>query len=154
KSKEDGRCLLQDDQDDIGVEGTSGDHRSRKTLLELHLMNAALDAIKQRYNFLGFHLVGQSGGSKLVGAHKSRQPLVDSAGNAIEHLVDHAVDAAVADMLHRNTGGLRIRQREAAIVEALIAEMRAGVIPRADAVSAGKPAGVPALIGKVACVSD
>ncbi len=51
----------------IGVDGTSGDHRSRKTLLELHLMNAALDAIKQRYNFLGFHLVGQSGGSKLVG---------------------------------------------------------------------------------------
>jgi hypothetical protein len=51
----------------IGVDGTSGDHRSRKTLLELHLMNAALDAIKQRHNFLGFHLVGQSGGSKLVG---------------------------------------------------------------------------------------
>lgn len=51
----------------IGVEGTSGDHKSRKTLLELHLMNAALDAIKQRHNFLGFHLVGQSGGSKLVG---------------------------------------------------------------------------------------
>ena len=51
----------------IGVEGTSGDHRARKTVLELHLMNAALDAIKQRHNFLGFHLVGQSGGSKLVG---------------------------------------------------------------------------------------
>src|SRR6185369_16746722 len=51
----------------IGVDGTSGDHKSRKTLLELHLMNAALDAIKRRYGFLGFHLVGQSGGSKLVG---------------------------------------------------------------------------------------
>jgi hypothetical protein len=51
----------------IGVEGTSGNHIARKTLLELHLMNAALDAIKQRHNFLGFHLVGQSGGSKLVG---------------------------------------------------------------------------------------
>jgi hypothetical protein len=51
----------------IGVEGTSGNHTSRKTLLELHLMNAALDAIKQRYGFEGFHLVGQSGGSKLVG---------------------------------------------------------------------------------------
>jgi hypothetical protein len=36
----------------IGVEGTSGDHRSRKTLLELHLMNAALDAIKQRRAFI------------------------------------------------------------------------------------------------------
>jgi hypothetical protein len=51
----------------IGVEGTSGNHTSRKTLLELHLMNAALDAIKQRYGFEGFNLVGQSGGSKLVG---------------------------------------------------------------------------------------
>jgi hypothetical protein len=44
----------------IGVEGTSGNHTSRKTLLELHLMNAALDAIKQRYGFEGFNLVGQS----------------------------------------------------------------------------------------------
>jgi hypothetical protein len=51
----------------IGVEGTSGNHTARKTLLELNLMNAALDAIKQRYGFEGFHLVGQSGGSKLVG---------------------------------------------------------------------------------------
>jgi hypothetical protein len=51
----------------IGVEGTSGNHTARKTLLELHLMDAALDAIKQRYKFEGFHLVGQSGGSKLVG---------------------------------------------------------------------------------------
>jgi hypothetical protein len=51
----------------IGVEGTSGNHTSRKTLLELHMMNAALDAIKQRHGFEGFHLAGQSGGSKLVG---------------------------------------------------------------------------------------
>jgi hypothetical protein len=51
----------------IGVDGTSGNHMSRKTLLELHLMNAALDAIKQRHGFDGFHLAGQSGGSKLIG---------------------------------------------------------------------------------------
>jgi pimeloyl-ACP methyl ester carboxylesterase len=50
----------------IGVDGTSGNHMSRKTLLELELMNAALDAIKQRYGFEGFHLAGQSGGSKIV----------------------------------------------------------------------------------------
>src|SRR5262245_41515759 len=50
----------------IGVDGTSGNHVFRKTLLELHLMNAALDAIKQRYGFEGFHLAGQSGGSTLV----------------------------------------------------------------------------------------
>lgn len=51
----------------IGVDGTSGNHVYRKTKLELHLMNAALDAIKQRYGFQGFHLAGQSGGSKLAG---------------------------------------------------------------------------------------
>ena len=51
----------------IGVEGTSGNHTARKTVLELRMMNAALDAIKQRYGFEGFHLAGQSGGSKLVG---------------------------------------------------------------------------------------
>jgi hypothetical protein len=50
----------------IGVDGTSGNHVFRKTLLELHLMSAALDAIKQRYGFEGFHLAGQSGGSTLV----------------------------------------------------------------------------------------
>ncbi len=51
----------------IGVDGTSGHHSARKSLLELHLMNAALDAIKQRHGFEGFHLVGQSGGSLLIG---------------------------------------------------------------------------------------
>jgi dienelactone hydrolase len=50
----------------IGVGGTSGNHVFRKTLLELHLMNAALDAIKQSHGFEGFHLAGQSGGSTLV----------------------------------------------------------------------------------------
>jgi hypothetical protein len=50
----------------MGVDGTSGNHVFRKTLLELHLMSAALDAIKQRYGFDGFHLAGQSGGSTLV----------------------------------------------------------------------------------------
>jgi hypothetical protein len=50
----------------IGDGGTSGNHLSRKTLLELQLMNAALDAIKQRYGYGGFHLAGESGGAKLV----------------------------------------------------------------------------------------
>src|SRR6266436_10335850 len=50
----------------IGIDGTSGNHVFRKTMLELHLMNAALDAIKQRHGFEGFHLAGQSGGSTIV----------------------------------------------------------------------------------------
>jgi hypothetical protein len=50
----------------MGVDGSSGRHVLRKTLLELHVMNAALEALKQRYGFEGFHLAGQSGGSMLV----------------------------------------------------------------------------------------
>jgi hypothetical protein len=50
----------------IGVDGTSGHHSARKTQLELALMNAALDAIKKRHGFEGFHLAGQSGGALLV----------------------------------------------------------------------------------------
>lgn len=50
----------------IGVDGTSGDHMFRKTVLELQLMNAALDAIKRRHGFEGFHLAGQSGGSVIA----------------------------------------------------------------------------------------
>lgn len=51
----------------VGVDGSSGDHRLRHTLLELQVTNAALEAIKQRHRFEGFHLVGQSGGSTLAG---------------------------------------------------------------------------------------
>ena len=51
----------------VGVDGSSGFHGVRKTMLELHAMNAALDAIRRRHRFTGFNLVGQSGGAKLVG---------------------------------------------------------------------------------------
>jgi len=49
----------------IGLDGTSGSHMARGSQLELDLANAALDALKQRYGFEGFHLAGQSGGSRL-----------------------------------------------------------------------------------------
>ncbi len=50
----------------VGVEGSSGDHRVRHSVLELEATNAALDAIKERHRFEGFHLLGQSGGAHLV----------------------------------------------------------------------------------------
>lgn len=50
----------------VGVEGSSGDHRLRHSVLELEVTNAALEAIKQKYHFEGFHLLGQSGGAHLV----------------------------------------------------------------------------------------
>ena len=51
----------------IGVEGSSGNHIVRHTVLELQVTNAALNGIKQRYRYEGFHLAGQSGGGTLVG---------------------------------------------------------------------------------------
>lgn len=51
-----------------GIDGSSGDHRIRHTLLELAATQAALDAIKARHGFTGYHLVGQSGGSTIAGA--------------------------------------------------------------------------------------
>ena len=50
----------------IGVEGTSGTHLSRKTIVELELMDEALEALRKRYQFEGFHLFGESGGGRLV----------------------------------------------------------------------------------------
>ena len=51
-----------------GLDGSSGDHRIRHSLLELAATNAALDAIKARHGYGGYHLVGQSGGATLAGA--------------------------------------------------------------------------------------
>jgi len=50
-----------------GLDGSSGDHRIRHSVLELNVTNAALDAIKRRHGFDGLHLIGQSGGAMLVG---------------------------------------------------------------------------------------
>jgi hypothetical protein len=55
--------------------------------------------------------------------------LVIAAGDAVEHLVDDAVDAGISGVIERNAARLRIREREAVIVETLIAEARAGVVP-------------------------
>jgi len=51
----------------VGVDGSSGHHGIKDTVLEVNLTNAALDAIKQRYRFGGFNLTGQSGGSTNIG---------------------------------------------------------------------------------------
>ena len=51
----------------IGLDGSSGTHHSlRHTLLELLATNAALDAIKARNGFEGFHVYGHSGGGNLA----------------------------------------------------------------------------------------
>ena len=50
----------------IGVGGSSGHHSQRRTMVELHAYSRALDALKERYKFEGFDLIGQSGGSTLI----------------------------------------------------------------------------------------
>jgi hypothetical protein len=51
----------------VGRDGSSGSHALRHTMIELQIANAALDMIKQRYGFEGFHLYGHSGGANMVG---------------------------------------------------------------------------------------
>src|ERR1700682_306241 len=57
-------------------------------MLELQFVNAALDAIKQRHGFEGFHLAGQSGGSQLVagliGVRKDIACAVAGSGQFLE----------------------------------------------------------------------
>jgi hypothetical protein len=50
----------------VGRDGSSGSLAMRHTALELQATNAALDAIKQRYRFEGYHVYGHSGGANLV----------------------------------------------------------------------------------------
>src|SRR5262249_13304918 len=87
-------------------------------------------------------------------ADESRQALVVAAGDAVEHLVDDAVDAGISGVIERNSGRLRVREREAVVVETLIAETRARVVPGSDPVRAGKTFGVLALVGQIARLRD
>jgi dienelactone hydrolase len=52
-----------------GTFGSSGHHgRDRRTALEVKVVMAALDALKDRYGFKRFHAIGQSGGGHTVAA--------------------------------------------------------------------------------------
>jgi hypothetical protein len=51
----------------MGRDGSSGSHHQRHTELEMQATNAALEAIKQRYQLAGFNAYGHSGGGNLVG---------------------------------------------------------------------------------------
>jgi pimeloyl-ACP methyl ester carboxylesterase len=63
----------------VGLDGSSGHHRIRRTILELNVTNAALEAIKRRHGFEGFHFVGQSGGATLAGGLLARRSDVGCA---------------------------------------------------------------------------
>jgi pimeloyl-ACP methyl ester carboxylesterase len=57
----------------MGAFGSSGNHRDRRSLLEIHVVMAALDALKQEHNIKRFHLVGQSGGGHTVAGLAQRR---------------------------------------------------------------------------------
>jgi pimeloyl-ACP methyl ester carboxylesterase len=50
----------------LGAFGSSGDHRKRRSLLEIRVVMAALDELKVRHGLKRFHLAGQSGGAHTV----------------------------------------------------------------------------------------
>jgi hypothetical protein len=52
-----------------GAYGSSGEHlRQRRTLLEVRVVMAALDALKERHGFKKFNVVGKSGGGHTLAA--------------------------------------------------------------------------------------
>ena len=51
----------------IGVDGSSGHNSARRSVLEAMVLNQALDVIKRKHAFEGFHLAGQSGGAANIG---------------------------------------------------------------------------------------
>jgi pimeloyl-ACP methyl ester carboxylesterase len=87
----------------VGLDGSSGTHHSlRHTLLELQATNAALDAIKARYGFDGFHVYGHSGGGNL-------------AAGLLELRNDIGCDViADGQLTHPNPHGLKIENRKSA----------------------------------------
>jgi hypothetical protein len=53
----------------VGTLGSSGHHlKERRLKLEVQVLAAALDALKERHGFKSFHMVGQSGGGHNVAA--------------------------------------------------------------------------------------
>jgi pimeloyl-ACP methyl ester carboxylesterase len=63
----------------LGAFGSSGDHRKRRTLLEVRVAAAALDVLKETYGLKRFHLAGQSGGGHTVAALVQRRSDVGCA---------------------------------------------------------------------------
>ena len=56
-----------------GTYGSTGDHRKRRRPREIEVVNAAVDALKKRYDIESFLLSGHSGGGHLVGALLARR---------------------------------------------------------------------------------
>jgi hypothetical protein len=62
-----------------GTFGSSGDHKERRRLREVLLVDAAIDAIKKRHQIDSLVLVGQSSGGHLVGAMLAKRSDISCA---------------------------------------------------------------------------
>jgi pimeloyl-ACP methyl ester carboxylesterase len=63
----------------LGAYGSSGNHGDRKKLIEIKVVMAALDALKEEHKIRRFHLVGQSGGGHTVAALLQMRPDIGCA---------------------------------------------------------------------------
>jgi pimeloyl-ACP methyl ester carboxylesterase len=62
-----------------GMSGSSGSHLRRRLPIEIDLMDAALDLLKQRFHTTSFILVGHSGGGHIVASLLNRRNDIDAA---------------------------------------------------------------------------
>src|SRR5262245_3282118 len=84
----------------LGAYGSSGDHRKRRTLLEIRVVMAALDELRTRYGFKRFHLAGQSGGAHTVAGLVQMR---DDIGCAVMAAGGLSVRTALRDKGIKNT---------------------------------------------------
>lgn len=62
-----------------GYQGSSGDHNQRRHPREIALVDAAMDAIRQRYGVERFVLAGQSGGAHVAASLLNRRNDIEAA---------------------------------------------------------------------------
>src|SRR5262249_46914919 len=84
----------------VARDGSPGFHGIRHSMLELYATNQALETIKRRHHFAGFHLIGQSGGATLVagllGLRGDIACAVPGSGNLIQLAKQKNLDAPTA----------------------------------------------------------
>lgn len=90
----------------MGIDGSSGHFRDRRTFLELHITNMAIDAIKKRHGITEFDALGQSGGSTLLSVLLAKRQDIRCAAIGSGLLVSRKGEAKVAN--DRNVPALRM----------------------------------------------
>ena len=90
----------------MGIDGSSGHFRDRRTFLELDITNKAIDAIKKRHGITEFDALGQSGGSTLLSVLLAKRNDIRCAAIGSGLLVSRKGEVKVAN--DRNVPALRM----------------------------------------------